>query len=349
MEQKNFHGILKRYLNGQASEEEKQIIDAWYEAMGKGPHSHLNSLEESALEKRYWSVIASHVSGTKRTLHADTLQKDNKIRRIVWYSLSAAASLLLIMVSYIFLVAHQEPATDNLAQKEIKTVETWTHLANSLATAQQFELPDGSHITLEPQSRLRYPSSFNQAKREIFLEGEAMFEVYRNEQRPFLVYTKEVTTMVLGTSFRVKAYEEDKNITVAVRTGKVSVYTNHADEQENSKEAEIILTPNQQVIYNRNEKTIQRRLVEEPQAIPSEEKIRRMRFEEAPVKEIFEALEKVYGVDIVFDEKRFSTCALTTSISDGGIYNRLDIICNAIGAEYTLEETQILITGSGCN
>ena len=90
-------------------------------------------------------------------------------------------------------------------------------------------------------------------------------------------------------------------------------------------------------------------IIEEPQPIPAEEKIRRMRFEEAPVAEIFSALERVYGVDIVFDKNQLSSCVLTTSISDGGIYNRLDIICEAIGAEYTVNEGEIVITGSGCD
>ena len=64
--------------------------------------------------------------------------------------------------------------------------------------------------------------------------------------------------------------------------------------------------------------------------------------------EIFEAIEKVYGLDIVFDEAKFSSCTLTTSISDGGLFNRLDIICGAINATYSVKENQIVIEGTGC-
>lgn len=346
MEQKDFHGILKRYLDGQASAEEEKIIDAGYEAMGKGPHSHLSGLEESELEKRYWSAISARIRGISRFPQAGVVPKTSRIKMMTWYSIGLAASVLLLVASYFFIIGHKTSAEDTRTQNG---TDVWTHLENTLSTAQQFDLPDGSHITLAPQSRLNYSSSFNQSRREVFLEGEALFEVHRDKQRPFFVYAKEVTTMVLGTSFNVKAFNEDANITVAVRTGSVSVFTNQAVKSENAPENEIILTPNQQIIYNRNEKTIQRRIVEEPRVILSEEKIQRMRFEEAPVKEIFEAIEKAYGVDIVFDAKRFSSCALTTSISDGDIYNRLDIICKAIGAEYTFNENQIVITGPGCN
>jgi len=201
---------------------------------------------------------------------------------------------------------------------------------------------------LQPGSKIRYDHAFNKKPREIYLEGEAFFEVKRDETRPFLVYTHEVTTKVLGTSFTVKALREDKNITVAVKTGRVSVYA-HATSQLQSNANETILTPNQQIVYNRTANTVSRMLVENPLAIVPAEEIKRMHFEEASVSEIFKALEKVYGVDMVFDEKLFSACTLTTSISDETIYDRLDIICKAIGATYSVEEFQIEIDGPGCN
>jgi transmembrane sensor len=162
------------------------------------------------------------------------------------------------------------------------------------------------------------------------------------------VYTHEVTTKVLGTSFTIKALREDKNITVAVKTGRVSVYAHPASPIQ-SRASETILTPNQQIVYNRMANTVSRMLVENPLAIMPAAEIERLHFEEAPVPAIFKALEKVYGVDMVFDEKLFSTCTLTTSISDEPIYDRLDIICKAIGATYSVEEFQIEIDGPGCN
>ena len=73
-----------------------------------------------------------------------------------------------------------------------------------------------------------------------------------------------------------------------------------------------------------------------------------MRFEDAPISEIFKALEKAYGVDIEFDEEQFSSCAMTTVISDDDFFHRLDIICDAMGISYTKENDRIVISGSGC-
>jgi transmembrane sensor len=347
MQQKDFHDILKRYLAGKASPDEEKIIDAWYEAMGKGPHSLLSDQEESDLESRYWSTISTHVKRTKTGPQAVSLPEKRRGTVALWYASGIAASLLLFMASYII----YRNDTNVFVEHTVPRIETptWTHIVNTEKTTKRFTLPDGSHVTFEPQSRLKYSSLFNQNVRDVYFEGDALFEVQRNEQRPFVVHTAEVTTTVLGTSFRVRALEKDKDITVAVRTGRVSVTHPEDKKARDPKPAEIILTPNQQVIYDRYEKTILRKLVEVPIPILPPEKIKLMRFEEGPVADIFDAIEKVYGVEIVFDKDRFSSCALTTSISDGGLYNRLDIICKAIGAEYTLHDYQIEIKGTGCN
>jgi hypothetical protein len=111
---------------------------------------------------------------------------------------------------------------------------------------------------------------------------------------------------------------------------------------------EIVLTPNQQIVYDKKDKGISKTLVPSPRVVLPQEEVRRMRFEEAPVSEIFKALEKAYGVDIEFDETLFSSCELTTVISNDDIYSRLNIICHTIGSSYTLQEDRIVISGSGC-
>lgn len=220
---------------------------------------------------------------------------------------------------------------------------------NSTAVPKDISLPDGSRIILQPGGKISYRTSSDRSAREVFLEGEAFFDVKRDVLRPFLVHSQEVTTKVLGTSFTVKADRDGKSITVSVKTGKVSVYTHRGSSGPSAKSTETILTPNQQVVYNRHENKVARMLVENPRALIPAEEIRKWHFEDAPVIDIFRALEKVYGVNIEFDVKTLSGCTLTTSISDESIYNRLDIICKAIGTTYTVEETRIVVRGSGCN
>jgi hypothetical protein len=152
----------------------------------------------------------------------------------------------------------------------------------------------------------------------------------------------------LGTSFIVRAVKHEQTVTVTVKTGKVSVYTNPKKEIKQSPANVIILTPNQRIVYDKKENEISKMLVEAPQVILPVEEVRQMRFEGAPVTEILKALEKAYGVDIEFNEAIFSSCELTTVISNDDIYSRLNIICNTIGASYTLQEDRIVMNSSGC-
>jgi transmembrane sensor len=340
MDQKHFRSILKKYQQGQATAEEEKMIDSWYENMGKYLHSAFDGSEESELEQKHWFKISSHIRQGRR----EGIQK----RMLPWYSLGIAASVLIALFSYLYVVSYQAEKENTIASVGEDVLKP-EHITNSGVTPHLIVLPDESKITLQPNSQLTYAARFDGIERAVFLEGEAFFEITRDLKRPFLVYTKNVATKVLGTSFTVKAFQKEKNVIVEVKTGKVSVYTYDEAKEENAKTPEIILTPNQKIVYDKEENTLSRMFVTKPQAIVPPEELKRMRFEGAPVKEIFEAIEKVYGVDLIYDEASISACTLTTSISDGDIFNRLDIICVAIGASYELREDHILIRGAGCN
>ena len=341
MTEEKFREISEKYIQGTCSQEEKDIIDKWFDNLGKN-----NSFlipDEQQLENRLLNSIQKQISET--TISSSPKPLFNPWR---WVGVAAAASITIAILAFFYPVKWTESvfqlAIDNGAMDSGRLYE----VMNTSASSQKVFLPDGSTITLQKGSSIKYDSTFDGTQREIYLDGEAFFDVYRDINRPFLVYTHNIVTKVLGTSFTITAYDRDENITVKVKTGKVLVYTIEKNQSGNKTSVENTLTPNQQIIYNRSESIAAQSLVEQPEVILPIEEVQRMRFEEAPVTEILEALEKIYGMEIEFDEATFATCTLTTSISDGGIFNRLDIICNAIGATYTVEGTQIKLNGSGC-
>ena len=119
----------------------------------------------------------------------------------------------------------------------------------------KLSLSDGSLITLQPQSSLSYPEAFADDRREVYLVGEARFEVAKDARRPFLVHAEELVTKVLGTAFSIRAFEKDRDITVKVYEGKVSVLAGKEKEQTtrqpfNQNEG-VILTPNQMAVFDR--------------------------------------------------------------------------------------------------
>lgn len=212
-----------------------------------------------------------------------------------------------------------------------------------------FELSDGSKITLEPQSELLYGNEFGKEKREVFLTGEAFFEVAKDAQKPFLIHTGKLVTKVVGTSFRIKAYEKDLDISVSVCTGKVTVYKQDEKPKDvNALSAEIVLVPNQKAVFEKNQELILKTLVDKPIQLSTVSKNVNLNYDETKVSEVFNTLEHIYGVKISFDKEVFDKCSITATLQNQTLYQQLNLICELIQAKYEIVDGEIFIYGKGC-
>ncbi len=266
----------------------------------------------------------------------------------ILYMVAASVILLMTMVWWRYDHVRKEPVSmyrQLIEEAEIPLQE----VINTSREPMQVRLSDGSKVTLEQNSRLSYAKDFTGAEREVFLSGGAFFDVTKNPRKPFVVYANELVTKVLGTSFTIRAFEGDQRVIVSVKTGKVSVFTNKNRTPVNSAIRGVTLVPNQQAIFSRTKETLSRSLVEQPQIVITKEELMQFTFTNAPVASIFEALKKAYGVEIRYDGDLLSGCRLTTSLTNETLYERLDVICEAIDATYKVVEDQVVISGQGCN
>jgi ferric-dicitrate binding protein FerR (iron transport regulator) len=344
MEAHEFKALLEKFSNGACTPQEEKLINDWYENIESSEvsipeMSEMSPKYRQILENRIWSKVNPHPpAGRKST---------------VWYYAAAAAAVIAIgffISPYLF--KNETPAIPVAqAPSETPVIEdTQERMVNNTGSPSKVRLADGSTVTLQPKSEIAYSKKFDGPLREVYLSGEAFFDVSRDAKRPFRVYSRELVTQVLGTSFTVKAYVGDKEVTVAVRTGKVSVYAVHHGEstKEDSPEKPIILAPNQQAVYNRNNDKVVKEVVDNPAILLPESDLFRMSFDEAPVTHIFDVLQENYGIDIVYDKDTLSKCMLTTAMSDEGLFQRIEIICKAIKADYRVIDGVILIDSPGC-
>ncbi len=223
----------------------------------------------------------------------------------------------------------------------------------------KFELADGSIITLQPGSVMNYPRQFAAAKREVYLQGEAFFEVSKNKNRPFYVYCENMVAHVLGTSFNIKADKFHGKVEVMVRTGKVEIYTRDAGERKelNKTSNGLILTPNQKAVYIEENNRFESSLVDTPLPIPytSEDgKKDNMQSDTIRVKatllsEILKSLEQTYGIEIEVENENIGNCHFYGDMLDMNLYVKLEAICQSLNATYEIKGTKILIRGKGCN
>jgi transmembrane sensor len=259
-----------------------------------------------------------------------------------------AAAFLLFGAAGLLVYPWQKQHSENPGNGKAAMAQAFK-VVNSGDVTRKVVLHDGSTIILEPGSEIRYAEKFGN-QREVYLSGDAFFEVTKDASRPFLVYANEITTKVLGTSFRIKANQGEKEIVVAVKTGKVSVFAkSNSNDVLHKTVQEITLTPNQQAIYKRNEHVVLKKIVEEPQVITGQPTLKDSYVNE-PVVLILKALSESYGVDIRFDKESLSDCTLTSDIIEGeGLYDQLEIVCNALGGTYKIEhDASIVIEASGC-
>jgi ferric-dicitrate binding protein FerR (iron transport regulator) len=215
-------------------------------------------------------------------------------------------------------------------------------------TMRMVVLPDGSTVRLEEGSHLYYVRDAN-ARREVFLTGEAFFDIKKDAARPFYVYTSRVITKVLGTSFRVKELTSGQKTIVTVTTGKISVYRKEDfyKGQRGNEQGGIVVTPNQEMVYDGEKDRLNKKLTEEPKQI-TEASDTSFSFNATPIGQVFKKLQEVYGIQILYDEEAAATCSLSASLSGGSFYEKLNVICKAINATYEVIDGDIVITARGC-
>jgi transmembrane sensor len=269
-----------------------------------------------------------------------------------WWAVAASILLVIGLGWWAFTTRTPRSIYDQQVAQVNHPGRLMIEVKNDTRPIQHVQLPDGSSVLLQKNSRISFPQQFRPDKREIYLTGEAFFEVMKNPAQPFLVYADELVTKVLGTSFGVKAYANEPAITVVVKTGKVSVFT-QSDRQFTRLESSrtltgLVLSPNEQVTYERKESRLTRALVEKPTLlnIPIEKQL--FIYQETPIATVFADLQKAYDVDIVFDADVMAHCSITATLGDDPLIQKLTWICRVLEASYELKDGRIIVSGKSC-
>lgn len=259
----------------------------------------------------------------------------------------AAASVALLLVSYAF---WQKKTETRLLSTDPHFAETneWEEIRNTSAKPLLVRLPDQSRVFLEKNSIVRYPAQFGAKRREVLLIGQAFFDVQKNPEKPFLVYSNGLVTKVLGTSFTIRSVDNEPNVTVSVKTGLVSVYSEQQKKASDPEAEGIVLTPNQKAVFEKDKALLSKTLVAKPEVVIPEATLPSFVFENVPAAEVFETLEKAYGIDVIFDEQVMKNCTLTMDLGKADLFEKLVVICKVLDAEYKLIDAQVIIYGKSC-
>jgi len=195
-----------------------------------------------------------------------------------------------------------------------------------------FTLPDGTLVSLNSNTKLRYPKKFGRSTREVTIEGEAFFEVKPNKNKPFIIHAGNAQIKVLGTSFNVNAYPDSKLVEVTVETGRVQVL-NKTDKYVQTNE--LILTPGDKgtLIFESN--SLRKTTNQNPNFLAW--KTHNLIFKATSLDEVIQELAKVYKVDIRLADSNLNKLLLTAQFNN---YS-LDFILEVIETTFKIEAQKV--------
>ncbi|MHA8060119.1 FecR family protein [Aquirufa beregesia] len=327
MTQHEFHILTGRYLSGNCSPEEENLLLQWLQSQPEKLDLDIKEGEKGMIEQRIWSNILLKIEPTKLKLS----------RSGIW-AIGIAACFMCVLFFF-----NNQNIADQIAKNQ-----SGIELKNTTTIDQKVVLEDGSKVILKPQSTLIFAKHFNVKQREVYLIGEAFFNVKRDISKPFIVHAGDLITEVLGTSFRIKSNESKNKIEVSVASGKVSVYTKKNSEINDRNG--VILTRNQKVIYDMSSKNIIPTIVDNPQLnLASEVFKAELIFQSSPLLNVLSIMSRHYGVEIILTNPKSNECQFTADLNGLSMFTQLDLICKSIGATYEKRGTAIFITGEGCN
>lgn len=340
MEKEEAQELLRRYHAGLCTERELAIINRWYQSFDEidldlVDETTLNATKDQMLEKITERI--AEIEGRKQLnrLH----RRPSRQRHLFNLSdLKKIAAILILVISVAFFFYNR----NKQAFPEHNTLSE-THQPKKVMPSVIY-LSDGSRVRLKEDSKLEYPTVFRGDTREVTLIGEAFFEVAKNKEKPFIIHAAGLTTKVLGTSFNIKAYENDASAEVTVVTGKVSVSVNNETKLENK---DIVLMRNQKAIYSKNGDLIMREVTDKG-ILNKIDKKTNLVFNETPLKEIIKVLNTYYEANIILANEALKNCLITAELTDEPIEMSLKILTKAIGAEYEVNEDEIILKGKGC-
>lgn len=281
--------LLYRFFEGHASVEEMKSIKEWAET----------SEENSKLLRRERKLFnAIILSGRLKRMERQTAKKKNYFIR----EFLKVASVVVITVGVtaaLFSVGKDKDDV-NVAMQTI-TVPAGQRV--------NLDLPDGSNVWLNAGTRMQYPVSFMKDKREVILDGEAYFEVARNEKCPFVVRTHAMDIEVLGTKFNVEAYSAERTFATSLMQGKVRVKS-----PVNEKLA-VVLLPHYKTVLKDGKLVVSK--IDDYNVYRWKEGL--YCFKNKPFARIMEDLERYYDLKIQLDKKSIEGVVLTGKfrISDG--------------------------------
>lgn len=325
--------LLQKYIENKCSEQELYILLNWLKSTGDTHllHSICDSLWkqiDSELtypnEKRV-KVLSNEAKQLLRQIKAKE-EKETKRKTFFqgyrFYRIAAVFILLFsLSIGYYFI---RESRELQISYTEIVAVK---------GEVIKYTLEDGTHITLNSESKISIPSNYGKEKRTVEMIGEAFFDVTPNPNNPFVIKNGTAEVKVLGTSFNVKSYEFDEYMNVTVSTGKVMVNMPDQDLQ-------LRVSASEHLSINKTTGGVTKLLVEADNYTNWIEG--NLYFEKEPIQEVIQSINRKYNKTVLLECENCNY-VISGTHDNKSIEAVIEAICFTTGLKFRNEGESIII------
>ncbi len=321
--------VIAKYLAGEANDQEIREVNEWRE-------NDDGNEKEFREFSRVWDLsMKKHLAGKidideewsmlDKKLIEKSSTSSTKIKFLGKITRLAAVFLIGLFTATLLYFLFQPFQQKVVADSHVK----------------ELLLPDGSRVSLNLDTKLKYPKSFGEKTREVkLINGEAYFQVEADKDKPFKVDAGKILVEVLGTSFNVSAFENNDKCEISVNSGKVFV------KSKKDGDKKVILTAGEKAVYLKSTGEIKK--MDETDVNFLSWKTKRIKFKDKKLSRVVQKLEEVYREDIIILNEDLNNCRLTATFEGQSLKEVLNVIEATLDISVERKDASIILKGEGC-
>ncbi|SDO62383.1 ferric-dicitrate binding protein FerR, regulates iron transport through sigma-19 [Pedobacter steynii] len=326
MDRNELKRLAQKYLDGTASEEEKALLNQWYDTNEEGWVENVQTKKPETEDQ----VRARIFDNLKNKGFLKTEEEgENPVRSISMKKLILKITAAAAVLTLVFWGWQAGSSRFGAAEKKLVNVP-----GNKII---EIMLPDSSKVWLNAGSVFKYPKKFDEKNRTVeLIEGRAFFEVKHKDKHPFIVKTNSLNVVVLGTSFDVRAYKKEGSTKVSVVTGKVGITMKDA-----VKKPAVMLLPKEQVVLT----NIKNHLIK---AVAPEIAVNawcnsKLVFEQETLRNVFSVLEKKHHLKINTQNPALLDERISITLNDQNLAVTMDALSFTKHFKYHMADDNSII------
>lgn len=273
-----------------------------------------------------WTVLQNRIDEENKYSHKLNVRNLNRLKSSNWFVFAKVAAIFIVAM-LIGVYANQFVITEKPDLAPVLKEISMDRGQRGTVT-----LSDGTKVSLNSESKITLPNNFEADVREVYLEGEAYFDVAKNPEKPFIVVIRGTKVEVLGTSFSVRSFPEDEIVRTVVEEGVVS-FRGITESDDNG----VILTAGNLGTFDIDEQSITTEEVENLDLYLGW-KNGYLFFQDASMDKVKLALERKYDIQVEFSTHEIEDLQLTAEFKSRMLKNVLETISMSLDLEYEIDE-----------